>query len=527
EERLRLMQWTAKQHRQLIAQVKVPVEDKATTFREEPPDTRPSKTIPQPPPDADTVDPTTGYGPVRPVRRRILHKDGASALYRPGRMMQDDFQDMMQEIVPQLIKQVIDTTPPASSASEPVEPSSTVESQRGQKRMVDDTSGAEQPVGKRAAAYDHTHDMDDSLIVEPVGSTFAKDEVAICSVEVLQQQSYDPRSDNLSLEDLNQLISMYREGTPHEILVATYLKKKAAKELPVSGNPTEIQIKIDEAKLLEWNTILAKHAARLVLGPEAEGVRRHHSDRIMGSRYVITVKQEDDSAPRMKARWKCGAWDAIMHRVRDAEDLALDEAWSPSLSGSMSDGSKRLREDRAPSTPVTYGSGYTTADPPMPSEKNLIASPSPGGELPHGVSTITQWGKTVVSFGKYKGSKSYAEMFESTSEDLASYRSYCQSHYQSGSPALRDLVDYFRTLRPERVKGRVGRGDRVGRGFRQLGRAGLHEYLFRVAATVQDQQVSGHGGSKDFHNFRKLAPGNHACPDLSVVQRCLSRCITK
>ena len=84
------------------------------------------------------------------------------------------------------------------------------------------------------------------------------------------------------LEDLNQLISMYREGTPHEVLVATYLKKKAAKELPVSGNPTEIQIKIDEAKLLEWNTILAKHAARLVLGPEAEGVRKRHSDRIMG-----------------------------------------------------------------------------------------------------------------------------------------------------------------------------------------------------------------------------------------------------
>ena len=147
----------------------------------------------------------------------------------------------------------------------------------------------------------------------------------------------------------------------------------------------------------------------------------------------------------MKAR-KCGAWDAIMHRVHDAEDLALGEAWSPSLSGSMSDGSKRLREDRAPSTPVVYGSGYyyTTADPPMPSEKTLIPSSGPGGDLPHGVLTITQWGKTAVSFGKYKGSKSYAEMFEGTSEDLASYRSYCQSHYQSGSPALRDLVDYFR-----------------------------------------------------------------------------------
>ena len=54
---------------------------------------------------------------------------------------------------------------------------------------------------------------------------------------------------NLCLEDKNQLISMYSEGTSHEVLVATYLKKKAAKELPVSGNPTEIQIKIDEAKL--------------------------------------------------------------------------------------------------------------------------------------------------------------------------------------------------------------------------------------------------------------------------------------
>ena len=61
-----------------------------------------------------------------------------------------------------------------------------------------------------------------------------------------------------------------------------------------------------------------------------------------------------------------------MRRVRDVEDLALDEAWSPSLSGSMSDGSKRLREDKAPSTPVVYSSGYMTADPPMPSEKALI-----------------------------------------------------------------------------------------------------------------------------------------------------------
>ena len=58
-----------------------------------------------------------------------------------------------------------------------------------------------------------------------------------------------------------------------------------------------------EAKLLEWNTILAKHAAGLVLGPEAEQVRRQMPNRIMGSRYVITIKQEDDAPERVKARW--------------------------------------------------------------------------------------------------------------------------------------------------------------------------------------------------------------------------------
>lgn len=75
----------------------VPVQDKATDFRE--------AELPQPVdqsttrPDPDTVDPETGYGPVRP-RRRILQKDGPMALYRPGRMADEDFQEMMQEIVP-------------------------------------------------------------------------------------------------------------------------------------------------------------------------------------------------------------------------------------------------------------------------------------------------------------------------------------------------------------------------------------------------------------------------------------------
>ena len=69
--------------------------------------------------------------------------------------------------------------------------------------------------------------------------------------------------------------------------MASYLQKKASKEIRCTGNAPGLQCKVDEAKLLEWNTILAKHAARLVLGPEAEQVRKRFSHRIMGSRYVL------------------------------------------------------------------------------------------------------------------------------------------------------------------------------------------------------------------------------------------------
>ena len=49
--------------------------------------------------------------------------------------------------------------------------------------------------------------------------------------------------------------------------------------------------------------MLGRNATRLVLGREAEKVRQKLPDRIMGSRYVVTVKQEDDAPARIKARW--------------------------------------------------------------------------------------------------------------------------------------------------------------------------------------------------------------------------------
>ena len=47
----------------------------------------------------------------------------------------------------------------------------------------------------------------------------------------------------------------------------------------------------------------------------------------------------------LKAR-QCGVWDEILRRVRDYEDIRLDEAWLGAKSGPMSDGAKRLRDEK-------------------------------------------------------------------------------------------------------------------------------------------------------------------------------------
>ncbi|CAK9108063.1 Ankyrin repeat domain-containing protein 17 [Durusdinium trenchii] len=269
----------------------VPVQDKATDFRE--------AELPQPVdqsttrPDPDTVDPETGYGPVRP-RRRILQKDGPMALYRPGRMADEDFQEMMQEIVPELVNRIIQDSPQQAKA----EPSS------------------------------------------------------------------EPPAD------------------PHGL-------KRSAEDLPESSQPST----------------------------------------------------------KKPTTGKCGAWDALMKRVQDVEDISLDLKWEGSPSGTMTDACKRLREEKKSTGPemASYvaSSVGATMPIPMPVSPEQAQSPYPQGNLPPGVTSISQWGSSLVAFGKYKGVKTYEEMRDPNDPDLASYRSYCVSHYKTGSPGLKDLVDYL------------------------------------------------------------------------------------
>ena len=88
-----------------------------------------------------------------------------------------------------------------------------------------------------------------------------------------------------------------------EALVDAYVNKRASKEIPASGNDMDLQQQVDEAKSVEWGTVTGKNATRLVLGQEAELVRKRFPDRIMGSRFVCTWKQEEDAPRRVKARW--------------------------------------------------------------------------------------------------------------------------------------------------------------------------------------------------------------------------------
>ena len=201
------------------------------------------------------------YGPVR----RLSRKTSREQLLRPSAMLQDDFSELMHEVIPELVSQTIRATMPST----PIDPN-TLESSsaRGVKREASAEPAARET--SRRATED--------------ASVSQGDDDENLAVEALLAQVADP----------SQSI---------EVLMAQALNKRQSKEVPATGNPLELQTQVDEAKSVEWNTVLGRNATRLVLGREAEKVRQKLPDRIMGSRYVVTVKQEDDAPARIKARW--------------------------------------------------------------------------------------------------------------------------------------------------------------------------------------------------------------------------------
>ena len=107
------------------------------------------------------------------------------------------------------------------------------------------------------------------------------------------------------------------------------------------------------------------------------------------------------------------------------------------VSGTMSDASMRQREEE---TPASYSGRVHGFHLPLPSMTNdALEVP----KMPAGVRPLEDWGRNVISFGKYKGKRSYASLSTSVGKDDADYKKWLHAHYTDGSPQLRDLVEFL------------------------------------------------------------------------------------
>ena len=201
------------------------------------------------------------YGPMR----RIPSKNGPAALYRPPAMREQDFLEMMKEVVPRLLEHA---TSPAGAQTD------------SQKRPLESPESAVEPPSSRARIND---------------------------AEALNVH------EALSVEEVNELCHQWEDPQVSiEVMLVNYLQKKTNKEIPHSNNVSTVQAMVDELKLAEWQTILDKQAVKVHYGRRAKELAEKHADRFIGSRFVITKKPMEENQPiddsdsstfRIKSRW--------------------------------------------------------------------------------------------------------------------------------------------------------------------------------------------------------------------------------
>ena len=177
--------------------------------------------------------------------RRIAAKSGPSALYRPMPMQHDDFVEVMQEVLPQMLEAAT----------------------RGTKRESSDSTDA--PASKHVKAS-HGHET-----------------------HAVQHEVLAARHE-LSSSEAHELWQDFMKDGNHEALIAQFMQKRAQKEIPHSRNEPWLQAQVDAAKVKEWNTLIDKQAVRLVPKHKADWILKHQKHRIMGSRFVIVKKAMED-----------------------------------------------------------------------------------------------------------------------------------------------------------------------------------------------------------------------------------------
>lgn len=181
-----------------------------------------------PEPASESTVTSETYGP---VRRKVLGKSDAAAIWRPPALRQEDFVSIMREVVPRLIEELPRDEPMSTS----------------QKRTLEAESSELEPASSRPR------------------------------VET-------PVSEILSAELMNGPIDI-------DVLIADYLQKKMEKELPHSNNDPPRQRMIDSGKAAEWKTLSEKpNVLKIHYGQAAKKIRAESSHRFIGSRFVITRK---------------------------------------------------------------------------------------------------------------------------------------------------------------------------------------------------------------------------------------------
>ena len=149
------------------------------------------------------------YGPLR----RVRSKAGPPALYRPPAMKEEDFAEVMREIVPKLLEHAVE----AESQDESMHA----------KRQLEDADVSGQPASQKPRVA-----IDEAM--KPSQSS-------MYNVDHLQDMWDDP-------------------STSVEVLIANFMQKKLSKEIPPTNSSPALQAKVDESKKAEWQTILDKQA---------------------------------------------------------------------------------------------------------------------------------------------------------------------------------------------------------------------------------------------------------------------------
>ena len=214
------------------------------------------------------ADQSSSYAPTRTrVRTKNNPLSRSWAVARPAEMQPEDLTEMLEEVLPRVLSQ-------ASQASgERPTPGDVLESPH-------------EPAFKRLASS-----SPDALRAEAgTEATHGNPPSSIAVEALFCQATMDAVRDECP------------GATEFEVLLAGFLQKKMQKELPASGNEQGLQTRIDEAKVVEWQTMLDKAATRVLKGKDAAHARTKHPDRFIGSRFVVTQKDDEDGK-RLKARW--------------------------------------------------------------------------------------------------------------------------------------------------------------------------------------------------------------------------------